>query len=87
MAPTLITLAQLAGLKLAALALLLPAATTTVVPRETAPLIASWVAPLVEQAPPPPRLMLITWAGFGLAGMPATVPPEAQTMASAMSEV
>ncbi len=37
-----ITLAQLAGVKLATLALLLPAATTTVVPRDTAPLMAFW---------------------------------------------
>ena len=31
--------------------------------------------------------MLITSAGFALAGTPLTVPPDAQTIASAMSEV
>src|SRR5699024_6239031 len=37
--------------------------------------------------PEPPRLMLMTSAGFGLSGTPSTWPPEAQVMASAMSEV
>ena len=31
--------------------------------------------------------MLMTSAGLALAGMPDTVPPEAQTMASAISDV
>ena len=36
--------------------------------------------------PEPPRDMLMTSAGFGLAGTPATVPPAAHTTASAMSD-
>src|SRR5687768_10039357 len=84
LAPTVITLRQLAGWKFAALALLLPAATTTVTPRETAPLIALWKVEL--QAPLPPRLRLITTALLvPTAGTPATAPPEAQVIASAMS--
>ncbi|MNV86946.1 hypothetical protein D3C71_1810210 [compost metagenome] len=83
-APTATTLAQLAGRKLDALEAELPAATTTVVPRDTAPLIASWYS--ASHAPPPPRLMLMTSAGLALAGMPATVPPEAHVIASAMSD-
>jgi serine protease len=37
--------------------------------------------------PPPPSEILSTLAGFALAGTPETVPPEVQTIASAMSEV
>ncbi len=48
-------------------------------------LIASWVAE--SQGSPPTRLMLITSAGLVLAGTPSTLPPEAHTIASAMSEV
>src|SRR4051794_20529221 len=45
--------------------------------------MAFWyVAP---QVPLPPRLMLMTLAGVGLAVMPETEPPEAQVIASAMS--
>ena len=80
-----ITPEQLAGEKFAALALLLPAATTTTVPRPRAPLMAACV--VLSQLPPPPSDMLITRAGFGLAGRPLTVPPEAQVMPSAMSLV
>ncbi len=83
-AATAITLAQLAGNEPDTLAALLPAATTTVVPRETAPLIALCIVD--EQVPPPPSDMLMTSAALGLAGTPLTVPPEAQMMASAMSD-
>src|SRR5262245_36463843 len=84
-AATVTTPLQLAGEKFAALALLLPAATTTEVPRERAELIAFCV--VVSQAPPPPSDMLMILAGLALAGTPDTVPPDAQMMASAMSEV
>src|SRR5207244_12338285 len=60
-------------------------AATTDAPRSRAPVTARWKAP--PQAPDPPRLMLITWAGWVLVGTPRTRPPEAQVMASAMSEV
>jgi hypothetical protein len=83
-AATVMTLVQLAGEYLEALSLSLPAATTTVVPRFTAPLIAVWVAEV--QAPEPPRLMLMTLATLVLAGTPETLPPDAQVMASMMSE-
>ena len=85
LAPTATTLSQLAGVKLAASPLLLPAATTTVAPRAVAVSTAAWLSG--EQLPAPPRLRLITSAGWGLAGTPGTVPPAAQTIASAMSEV
>ena len=42
--------------------------------------------PPEPQEPPPPRLMLMISAGLVLAGMPVTVPPEAQVTASAMSD-
>lgn len=76
---------QFAGVKPEALALLLPAATATLAPRETAPLMAVWYT-LGHVALAPPRLRLMTFAGFALAGTPGTDPPEAQVMASAMSE-
>ena len=84
---TFTTLLQLAGVKPEALALLLPAATTTVVPRPTALLIAFWV--VVSQEPLPPSDMLMTSAALAAlrVGTPETVPPEAQMMASAMSDV
>jgi hypothetical protein len=63
----------------------LPAATTTTAPRERALLIAFCV--VLSQAPVPPSDRLSTRALLALAGTPVTVPPEAQTMASAMSEV
>ena len=85
MAATVTTPEQFAGEKLDALALLLPAATTTDAPRERAELIAFCV--VVPQDPPPPSEMLITLAGLAFAGTPATAPPDAQTIASAMSEV
>ena len=40
-----------------------------------------------EQLPVLPSERLITRAGLAFAGTPETLPPEAQTMASAMSEV
>ncbi len=81
-----ITLAQFAGVKFAALPLLLPAATTTTVPAATAALIAFWV--VESQAPLPPRLMLTTRSGVGLLlGIPLTVNPADQRIASAMSLV
>ena len=42
---------------------------------------------VLSQLPLPPKDRFSTLAGFGLAGRPLTVPPEAQIMASAMSEV
>src|SRR5262245_36945303 len=78
-------LLQLAGLKLATSALELPPATTTVVPRDTALLIAFWYA--AAHRPLPPRLMLMTLAGVGFAGTRATLPPDAQVIASTMSDV
>ena len=54
-------------------------------PRERAELMAFCV--VVSQAPLPPSEMLSTLAGLAFAGTPETVPPEVQTMASAMSEV
>ena len=56
-----------------------------VVPRPTAPSIAVCIVALHE--PLPPRLRLITSAGLALAGTPLTLPPEAQTIASAISEM
>src|SRR3546814_1073 len=84
-AATAITLLQLAGLAFDTLTLSLPAATTTTVPRPTAPLIAFCDA--LSQAPVPPRLMLITSAGLALVGTPLTAPPDAQVIASTISEV
>src|SRR5688500_12601468 len=55
----------------------------TTVPRPTALLIAFWY--VLSHEPPPPSDMLMTFAGVGLAGMPLTVPPDAQMIASAMS--
>ncbi len=78
------TFEQLPGLKPLTLALELPAATTTVVPRLTAELMALWY--VEEQLPLPPRLMLMTSAGLALDGTPLTLPPDAQTMPSAMSD-
>ncbi len=80
-----ITPLQFAGVKPEASELLLPAATTTTVPAASAELIAFWLA--VSQGPVPPRLRFSTRAGLGLAGTPGTDPPEAQTIASAMSDV
>ncbi len=80
-----ITPLQLAGDSLAALAFELPAATTTVDLRPRALLIAACV--VAEQLPSPPRLRFSTRAGWALAGTPLTVPPEAQMIASAMSDV
>lgn len=76
---------QLAGLLLLALVASLPAATTITVPRPRAPVIALCV--VVSQAPVPPSDMLITCARVAIAGTPDTVPPDAQTIASAMSDV
>src|SRR5690349_14664704 len=84
LAATATTLRQLAGLDVDAWAVSFPAAATTSEPRAVAASMALWN--VAGQAPAPPRLRLITRAGFGLAGTPATLPPEAQMMASAMSE-
>src|SRR5262245_66393658 len=73
MAATVITPAQLAGVKLAALAFELPAATTTTVLRLCATLIA--FCDVKSQAPLPPSDRLITRAGVGLTGSPGTEPP------------
>ena len=62
----------------------LPAATTTVVPRLRAPLMAACVD--VRHEPAPPSDMLITVAGVALAGTPATLPPDAHSIAASMSE-
>ena len=84
-AATVTTPVQLAGVKPAVSELLLPAATTTIVPRPRASLIAVCVEE--SQLPVPPRDRLITRAGVGLAGSPETLPPEAQMMPAAISEV
>src|SRR5687767_1719679 len=84
-AATVTTPAQLAGVKPLALAFELPAATTTIVPRDRAPSMAFCIE--MPQEPEPPRLRLMTSAGVWLAGTPLTLPPEAQTTASAMSAV
>src|SRR6185503_9951301 len=84
-AATVMTPAQLAGWNPEALALEFPADTTTVVPRLLAELIARRY--VCEHVPLPPRLRLMTLAGLALAGTPRTVPPDAQTIASAMSEL
>jgi hypothetical protein len=76
---------QFAGLTFAAFWFSLPAAITTTVPRDRAELIAFWV--VVSHAPWPPKDKLITRATLVLAGTPLTLPPEAHTIASAMSEV
>ena len=78
---------QLAGVKFAASAFELPAATTTVVLRLRALLIAACMSGVEVHGAPPPRLMLMTLAGDGFAGTPLTVPPEAQTTASLMSDI
>ena len=84
LAATAITLLQLAGEAPDTLTLSLPAAMTSTVPRDTALLIAFWE--VVPQEPLPPRLRLMTLAGVALAGTPLTLPPEAQMIASEMSE-
>ena len=84
-AATAMTFWQLAGTEVDTFVLLLPAATPTVVPRPTAALIAFWY--VAEHEPPPPSDMLMTSAGVALAGAPLTVPPDAQVIPSAMSEV
>src|SRR4029450_5057235 len=58
----------------------LPAATTTTAPWASASSIASWTA--FGQRPNPPRLMLITFAGFGFGGTPAIGTPDAHNMPS-----
>src|SRR3569623_326409 len=83
-AATATTLLQPAGTKFFTSALELPAAATTTVPALTALLIAFCIA--TPQLAWPPRLILITLAGLGLAGTPATLPPAAQVMASEISE-
>ncbi len=82
-AATAITLAQLAGNEPDTLAALVQAGTTTAVPRETAPLIALCI---VDEQLPPPSDMLMTSATLALAGTPLTQPPDAQRMASAISD-
>src|SRR4249920_1491411 len=85
MAATVITLSQLAGEKPDASDASLPAATTMTVPFATAVSMAA--CEVKSHAPGPPNDILITSAGLALAGMPDTAPPDAQTMASAISEV
>src|ERR1044072_2374513 len=82
---TVTTPEQFAGESSEAFRFSLPAATMTDAPRERAELRA--VCVVVSQAPSPPSVMLITFAGFALAGTPETLPPDTQMMASAMSEV
>jgi hypothetical protein len=84
-AATAMTPAQLAGELVVASVFELPAATMTVAPRARAALIA--FCDVMPQSPPPPSERLITWAGCVFCGTPLTVPPAAQTMASATSEV
>ena len=80
-----ITPAQLAGELVETSVFSLPAATTTTAPLARAVLIAFCV--VVSQALRPPSDRFSTRAGVGLTGRPATLPPTAQTIASAMSEV
>ena len=62
----------------------LPAAATITVPAAVISSTASWYA--AEQAPSPPRLRLMTRAGYGLAGAPGTERPAAHRMPAMMSE-
>src|SRR5882757_903642 len=62
----------------------LPAEITTVTPAATTSEMT--VCSADEQAPCPPRLMLMIWAGLALSGTPVTCRPAAQRMASRMSE-
>ena len=63
----------------------LPAATTMVTPSARAALIR--LCSSAEQAPVPPRLMLMTLAGVGLLMTPGTAPPASHVIASMMSDV
>jgi hypothetical protein len=63
---------------------LLPAEMTTTAPAAFAWPIASMYS--CVQAPPPPRLMLITRAGLALCGTPGTSIPAAHRRPAAMSE-
>src|SRR3984893_3611594 len=77
------TPAQFAGENIDTLMELLPAAIETTTPCARATLIASCIA--CGQEDSLPRLRLITRAGFGFRGAPATGAPTAQRMAAAMS--
>src|SRR6185295_9645233 len=74
---------QFAGAESDALPLSFPAATVTTVPWANATSIASCSA--CGQDVAPPRLMLITFAGFGLAGAPPTGMPTAHMTPAVMS--
>src|SRR5436309_2305659 len=63
----------------------LPADTTTRAPAAVAWLIALWEAE--SQLPVPPRLILMTCAGYGFVGAPGTGSPAAQRMPSTTSEL
>ena len=84
-AATAMTFEQLAGLELETFSAEFPAAITTVAPNSTAVLIAAWL--VLSHAPPPPKLKFNTSAGYGFVGTPVTLPPAAQIIASAMSDV
>src|ERR1700682_3355858 len=77
------TPAQFAGANIDTLMESLPAAMETTTPCASATLIASCIACGHEDWPP--RLRLITRAGFGCSGPPATGTPTAQRRAAAMS--
>src|SRR5581483_6497655 len=81
--PTAITPAQFAGV-VSACPAVLPAATTITTPAAVISRTASAYALLHD--PVPPRLMLITRAGFGFGGTPGTERPAAQRMPAMMSE-
>src|SRR5207237_198903 len=75
LAPWVITPLQFAGEKSIASSLALPADTTITAPCANAALTASWSD--CGHEPRPPRLILITRAGLGFGGTPATGTPAA----------
>ena len=84
-AATVTTPLQLAGANWLASKLLLPAAAITTVFLLRAAFMA--FCNVVLQAFAPPKLILITRAGVGLAGTPVTLLPLAHKIPSAISEV
>ena len=79
------TCSQLAGKNPDASEASLPAATTTATPAFTASSIAAWVDGESVHRPRPPKLILMTFAGWGLFGTPGTGRPAAHRMPSLMS--
>ncbi len=85
-AATAMTSLQLAGAEVDTSAASFPAAATIarVTPCASTEPKTLWYAG--RQGPGPPRLTLITCAGYGFAGTPGTASPAAQAMPSMMSE-